>query len=255
MDVPADQKTRTVLKSHCKAGPKSPRRLSAKKAAMPSAFHGHGLATELYKTFSEEELNRVDLRICIGDLCAALLEKKGDRVSRSARQIRDSVQEENCGGFENEHHAKRLDLLLALEQQPFGYVGPLVPEPKSRKRAPKPVCVSSSTSAAPEPVDSTPAACSISILGGSSPAAKCRSRRRDRGACGEAYAGAGSTQSRKRIRAKPTAGPSKGKDGVSSTPVVLPDASVGQSRRRTAPRKNAAAAGSSDSQSFTVVQL
>jgi len=85
------------LKAHCRAGPKSPKRISAKKAALPSAFYEHEGARLLHGMFTESELEQVSLRIAIGELCAAILQKQPESIVQSFSKLRELVSQKENG--------------------------------------------------------------------------------------------------------------------------------------------------------------
>ena len=82
-------KKKSNLKAHCKAGPKSPKRISAKKAALPSAFYEHDGARLLHSMFSESELESVRLRLLIGELCAAILSDADSAIVQCFQSLSD----------------------------------------------------------------------------------------------------------------------------------------------------------------------
>jgi hypothetical protein len=62
------------------AGPKSPTRISAKNAAIPSAFVAEPDLVAFYTLLTMKERDNVKIRILIGRLSAALLDKRYDKV-------------------------------------------------------------------------------------------------------------------------------------------------------------------------------
>lgn len=84
------------LKTHCTAGPKSPKRISAKKAALPSAFYDHDGLRALHGMITERELESVSLRVAIGELCGALIRNSDSDISRSIQHIQTLLHQANA---------------------------------------------------------------------------------------------------------------------------------------------------------------
>ena len=73
-------KKKSALKAGSVAGPKSPTRISAKHAAIPAAFLDEPELVSFYKLFTMKERDQVQIRINIGKLSAALIEKDNIKI-------------------------------------------------------------------------------------------------------------------------------------------------------------------------------
>jgi hypothetical protein len=73
-------KKKSALKAGSVAGPKSPTRISAKHAAIPAAFLDEPELVSFYKCLTMKERDQVQIRIYIGKLSAALIEKDNKKV-------------------------------------------------------------------------------------------------------------------------------------------------------------------------------
>lgn len=71
---------KSSLKAGSVAGPKSPTRISAKHAAIPAAFLDEPELISFYKCLTMKERDQVQIRIYIGKLSAALIEKDNKKV-------------------------------------------------------------------------------------------------------------------------------------------------------------------------------
>jgi len=74
---------KSSLKSHCVAGPKSPKRISAKVAAVPPPIREHAL--DFYNSLKEEDLANPQLREHLGELSQELALKNS--IDRSADKL------------------------------------------------------------------------------------------------------------------------------------------------------------------------
>jgi len=89
----AETKTRkkSALKAGSVAGPRSPQRVSAKHAAIPSAFVADPEWTALYTAFSMREREAVNVRVLIGKLSAAVIEKRDSKIKSYLDKLSQEV--------------------------------------------------------------------------------------------------------------------------------------------------------------------
>ena len=74
------EKKKSALKAGSVAGPRSPTRVSARHAAVPSAFVADPQLEAFYSSLSMRERDAVRVRVLIGKLSAALITKSQEKI-------------------------------------------------------------------------------------------------------------------------------------------------------------------------------
>lgn len=79
--------TKSALKAGYKPGPRSPTRISARDAALPSGFYLSPTAKSMYQALSMKERDTPTIRIAIGEMSAGLLSGNAKQVAAAAKKI------------------------------------------------------------------------------------------------------------------------------------------------------------------------